>query len=470
MGETQVAALVTIATPHLGSPVAERAELPASVLQRASRDTMPTACAKDGAAPSLFAATRRAFGGAYGARVGERTRLFSLAFPSDVHTAHPWMKITKQVGQFTEANDGVVALSAARFPADVPSVNLGTIVGDHIAGITASSFPQEAFLEAIVLTLGELGALSRSTDGAWASAARAWRSAGGRQYAVRALAAPFASSLRTREPLPGGTAGWTPQATFRLLEANSQEDRGIRLMAPAAHPQGLTMRCDQKDLNAFRQEYEFIYDAGNGGRENDLADGFSIVSDKGSRSGRACHLATERSAIKMTSVSMRFRPADYPALSMRLRVPVNVRGVDPSVRRRGASDAAFKLCFVVVDRRQGVANATRLFGYTWNATDRDGMRPPNDALLEAVSSRRSLVVTTLPEAWLITIGSEAARDEWQEITRDLAADLRRAYPGVPVESFEVVGVTIQSDSDESRGKTEVYLDQIGFTPRRAAKP
>jgi hypothetical protein len=463
----QVAALVTIATPHLGSPVAERAELPASLLKWASRDTIPTACTEDGAAASLYPATRRAFWGEHGARVGDRTRLFSLAFSTDVHDAHPWMKLTKQVGQFTEANDGVVALSAARFPADVPSVDLGTITGDHIAGITASSFPQEAFLESVVITLGELGALDARTDAAWASARATWRNAAGRQYAATAKATPFAKSLRPPAPLPGGSAGWTPQATFRLLEASSQQDRGIRAMSLSAHPDGFVMHCDQRDLGEFRREYEFIYDAGNGGREGDLLDGFSIVADKGASTGRACHLATQQSAIKMTTVSLRFRPADYPALSMRLRVPVNVRGVDPSLKRRGASDAAFKLWFVVVDRRPGVANATRLFGYTWNATDRDGVRPADGALLEAVSSRRSVVVTTLPEAWLITIGRELPGTEWQQITRDLAADLRRAYPQVPSDAFEVVGVTIQSDSDESRGKTEVYLDEIAMRPRVA---
>ncbi len=463
----QVAALVTIATPHLGSPVAERAELPASVLQWASRDTIPTACTTDGAAPSLYPATRRAFWGEHGARLAERTRFFSLAFTTDVHDAHPWMKLTKQVGQFTEPNDGVVALSAARFPADVPSVDLGTITGDHIAGITASSFPQEAFLEAVVITLGELGALDARSDATWMDAARDWREGPGQRYAASAVAAPFAKSLRPRAPLPGGSAGWTPQATFRLLEASSQQDRGIQSMSPQAHPDGFVMRCDQRDLGEFRREYEFIYDAGNGGREGDLLDGFSIVADKGSRSGRACHLATQQSAIKMTTVSLRFRPVDYPTLSMRLRVPVNVRGVDPSLKRRGASDAAFKLWFVVVDRRPGVANATRLFGYTWNATDRDGKRPPDGGLLEAVSSRRSVVVTTLPEAWLITIGDEKVGGDWQQIVRDLSADLRRAYPGVPADAFEVVGVTIQSDSDESRGKTEVYLDEISMRPRVA---
>ncbi|MBL0173045.1 MAG: DUF3047 domain-containing protein [Gemmatimonadaceae bacterium] len=461
----QVAALVTIATPHLGSPVAERAELPASLVRWASRDTIPTACATDGSAPSLYPATRRAFWGEFGDQVGERTRLFSLALTSDVHDAHPWMKLTKQVGQFTEPNDGVVALSASRFPADVPSVDLGSVRGDHIAGITASAFPQEAFLESVVITLGELGALDSTSDAAWATAQRDWRHSAGRQRAAATIAPPFATSLRARAPLPGGSAGWTPQATFRLLEASSQQDRGIRTMMLQSHPDGLILHCDQRDLGEFRREYEFIYDAGNGGREGDLLNGFSIVADKGATTGRACHLATQESAIKMTTVSLRFRPVEYPSLSMRLRVPVNVRGVDPGVRRRGASDAAFKLWFVVVDKRPGVPNATRLFGYTWNAADRDGLRPKDGSFLEAVSSRRSLVVTTLPEAWLVAIGAEKTGDAWQQITRDLAADLRKAYPNVPTDALEVVGITIQSDSDESKGKTEVYLDEIAFRPR-----
>ena len=461
----QVSALVTVATPHQGTPVAERAELPASLLRWASRDTIPTACTSDGAAASLFPATRRAFWAESGDRVGERTKFFSLAFTSDVHDAHPWMQLTKQVGQFTEPNDGVVALSSARFPADVPSVDLGIVTGDHIAGIAASSFPQEAFLESIVITLGELGALDPKYDAAWVRARASWRTGSGHDLALATLAPPFAQSLRPRASLPGGSAGWTPGATFRLLEANSQRDRGIGTMMPPAHPDGFVMHCDQRDLGEFRREYEFVYDAGNGGREGDLVDGFSIVSDKGATTGRACHLATHRSAIKMTTVSLRFRPVDFPSLSVRLRVPVNVRGVDPSVRRRGASDAAFKLWFVVVDKRSGAPSATRLFGYTWNASDRDGARPKDGAFLEAVSSRRLLMVTTLPEAWLVAIGNEQAGNAWQQITRDLAADLRQAFPKVPTDAFEVVGVTIQSDSDESKGKTEVYLDEIAFRPR-----
>lgn len=461
----QVDALVTVATPHLGSPVAERAEIPSGVLDWASREPMPTACKDDGAAASLFPATRRAFWAANADQVTMSTRLFSVAFASDVHSAHPWMKITKQVGQFAEPNDGVVAVSAARFPANVASVDLGVINGDHIAGIAASSFPQEAFLESLVITLGELGALDPSTTPAWKDAQRAWLSSPASRASRSAVAPPFPQSLRARSALPGGSAGWTPTATFRLLEASSVQDRGVKPMTTAMAPDGFTMHCDQRDITEFRREYEFVYDAGNGGHEGDLSNGFSIVADKGSRTGRACHLATVEAAIKMTTVSVRFRPVDYPSVAVHLRVAQNVSSVDVSTTHRGANDNAFKLWLVVRDTRPGATNSTRLFGYAWTSLDRDGVRSADGALREAASSRRSLVVTTLPEAWLVTIGDPKAGDAWQTISRDLVADLKRAYPGVPTEAFEVVGVTIQTDSDESHSKSEVYLDELSFRPR-----
>lgn len=462
----QVAALVTVATPHLGSPVAERAELPSALLEWASREPIPAACIADGSAASLYPATRRAFWSDQAKPLANRTRLLSLAFASDVHDAHPWMKLTKQIGQFTGLNDGVVAVSAAHFPLSVPSVNLGTVAADHIAGIAASRFPQEAFLEAVVITAGELGALSPETRGAWRSAQQRWMSPENQALTAPAMAVPFTSSLRIRAALPGGSTDWKASTTFRLLEADelhkSPGAQRVRAMTTADLPNGFVMQCDQKDLNEFRREYEFLYDAGNGGHEGDLEDGFSIVADRGSHTGRACRLSTRKSAIKMTTVSVRFSPAEFPALSVHLRVLDNVTGVDPSTRKRGANDAAFKLWFVVRDTRPQFANASRLFGYTWTAVDRDNVRSPDGDLREAVSSKRSVVVKTLPEAWLVTVGDATVGHEWQSITRDLASDLRRAYPTVPVDAFEVVGITIQSDSDESRGRSTVLLDEIAF--------
>ncbi len=461
-----VAALVTIATPHLGSPVAERSPLPAPVLRWAVKSPMPAVCDSASAASSLWPGTRAAFWAEHENEVATRTAYFSLSFTSAMHDAHPFMKLTKRVGQFTEANDGVVSLRSSRFPAAVPAIDLGRIDADHIAGITASSFPQEAFMESIVLTLGELGVLQSSQRGAWLDARVRWRERNARRASVNTRVPSFPSALRAPSPLPGGSTGWTPSATFRMGAASSFGDVAVPPMQRSLHPDGVSLRCDQADMLGFRREYEFLYDAGNGGREGDAHDGFALLAHRESRSGRVCQLATRGSAIKMTTVAHRFTLSDFAQLAMRLQVADNVRAVDPGRRRHGANDAAFKLWFVLRDVRDTTSSsATRLFGYTWSAPDRDGNELPEGALIEAVSSKRNLVVTTLPEAWLVNIGGTRADGAWQTITRDLEADVRRAFPDVPPSAHQVVGITLQSDSDESRGSTRVLLDYITIKPR-----
>jgi hypothetical protein len=460
-------ALVTLATPHLGSAVAERSALPAGLLSWASRTPLPAACAQENAAPSLFETTRRQFLADHGPTLARRLPIFTLAFTADVFTAHPWMQITKRIGQFTEPNDGVVSVRAAQLPPSLPSVALGTVSADHIAGITASTFPQEALFEAIVITRNELGVLDAGARSGWERALREYQPPLGAGRDERAPS--FARDTRAPTPLPGGTGDWTPQRTFRLLEANKTPERDIPPLTRDKYPDGFVFRCDQRDMLAFRREYAFVYDAGNGGTEGNLRNGFSIVSDPGASTGRVCQFATATSAIKMTTVALRFRPAEYPRLGVRVRVQENVRGVDPSRAKQGVNDAAFKLWFVVRDTRSGKGadrKATRLFGYTWNAPNSKRQLPPVDTLLEAHSSRRSLMVTSLPEAWLITIGDPSAERAWQSIERDLAADLARTWPSVPTSAWEIVGITVQSDSDASRGRTLVHLDSIGIAPRK----
>ncbi len=460
-----VAALVTLATPHLGSPVAERASLPAAILEWAVPSPMPLACDSASASASLWPATRAAFWAEHEAAVATRTNYFSVSFTASMQDAHPFMKLTKRVGQFTEANDGVVALRSSRFPNGVPSVDLGQINADHIAGITASSFPQEAFMEALVLTLGELGALDPSRAGAWKRVREARRDANTASNTSMSRVPSFGQSLRRAAPLPGGSTGWTPSATFRMGAASSFGDVAVKPMDRIRFPDGVSFRCDQANMLGFRREYEFLYDAGNGGRENHAHDGFALVAQAGSASGRACQLATRGSAIKMTTVAHRFTLTDFPSLTVRLQVANNVRAVDPGRARRGANDAAFKLWFVLRDTRDGAANTTRLFGYTWSAPNADGREPSDGTLIESVSSQRNLVVTTLPEAWLVNIGGARLDGAWQTIARNLATDVKQAFPMVPVNAHEVVGITLQSDSDESRGSSRVFLDYITIKPQ-----
>ncbi len=461
MAADHIVALVTIATPHLGSPVAERAPLPRELLSNAVTSPTPTACDASPAASSLWPAARASFWAEHEEALAARVPYFSLSFTSDARVAHPFMKVTKRIGQFTEPNDGVVALSASRFPASMPAVDLGTVAADHIAGIAASSFPQEAFLEAVVLTLGELGVLEPASADRWRAAQQGWRRKHATRRREQVRVPPFATALRMPEPMPGGSTGWTPTTTFRMGSADAFARVHVRPITRQTHPDGFSLRCDQQDIVGFRREYEFLYDASNGGQEGHPDDGIALTAADGSSSGRACQFATQRSAIKMTTIGYRFRPEEFRAVDLRLRVLENVRGVDPGRQRRGANDAAFKLWFVLRERENG---ATRLFGYTWAAPDRDGRVPADGALLEASASRRNVFVTRLPEAWLVNVGAPDADGAWHALSRDFAADVQRAFPDAALESFEVIGITMQSDSDDSRGETRVLLDYLTFRP------
>lgn len=457
---SQVSALVTIATPHRGSPVAERSDIPAEIMRWSVSALPSAACDTAGASQSLWASTRAAFWSLNTQKVASSTRNFSISFASDMSAAHPWMKITKRIGEFSEPNDGVVALSSSRFPAGVGAINLGLVEGDHIAGRLASSFPQDAFLEALVITVAELGALNPAGRIAWIGAAR------GRGEKVRGdnskagQVAPFSSSLRSPQRLPGGSSGWTASATFSATRPINTGGRVIQVITPGNSPDGIAFRCDQSDMLAFRREYEFYYDSSNGGNENEFANGFAIVPSPKSPGGRACHVGTTGTAIKMTTASFHFRPVDFPLLKMRFRIVKDLAGVDAGKLRKGKNDAALKLWLVLEDARQQSGSKRYMFGYWWPGRDAAGHFAPADSLVEALSSRRNLVFSTLPEAWLITMGARNQTGKWQTLERNLATDVRRALPGIPAGALKVVGITVQSDSDETRGVTEAYFEYV----------
>lgn len=455
----QVAALVTIATPHGGSPVPERADLPEIITQRSSRRPLHGACTQSPASQSISPQAQSSFWSAHGTQLAERTRLFSISFVTDNANAHPWMQLTRKIGDFNEPDDGVVSVSSSRFPASVPATDLGIFNGDHIAGIRASTFPQEAFLEAVVVTMAELGALDPELSARANSARSRWLAYYSRKHSSAGRAPELADDLRPPAPLPGGSSGWTPTTTFRTFDTTIPGANQVTRITSAA-PNGISIQCDQRSMGAFRAEYEFAYDAGNGGSEGSLDNGFSIVADNGTSSGRACRLATRGAAIKMTTGSLHFRPVDFPLLNFRTRVDVNVKGVDPGQLQNGVNDAAFKLWFVLRDVSDKTKDKTFLFGYSWDAPGADGRPHGINSLVEAASSRRSIVIRTLPEAWLTIIGGDDAT--WITIERNLTQDIERAYPALALKNIEVVAITIQSDSDASRGRSLALLDYISL--------
>jgi hypothetical protein len=456
-----VAALVTIASPHGGSPVAERADVPDNLLRMAVSAPRPASCDTTRAVESLWPANRAAFWSAAGAELASTVPLFSLSLVSDMRDAHPFMKITKRIARFTEENDGVVSVSASRFPRAVRAVHLGEVRGDHMAARGASAFPQESVLESVLLTLNELGVLEGGASERWRRAEVPASS--GDISALGPRSTVVTPSRRPRQTLPGGLDAWTPTRTFRMNKVEALAEGTVVEATAGTLPSGIDMRCDHDDMSAFREEYRFLYDAGNGGGDNSTDNGFS-VGPADTDSGRACRLHTQQAAMKMTTVAFRFAPTAFPQLSLRVRVDHAVQGVAPDKGGRGRNDASLKIWYVLRDDRPASRGRRLLFGYTWSARDAEGRAPAPDSLVEGGSSRRRIAFTVLPEAWLVNVGGPEHEGRWTTIRRDFARDVQRAYPGIPLAALRVIAITVQSDSDDSRGETDVWLDQLTMRP------
>ena len=108
----------------------------------------------------------------------------------------------------------------------------------------------------------------------------------------------------------------------------------------------------------------------------------------------------------------------------------------------------------------------KLFAYYWSDPDQHGSARPAGSLLENFYSNKNYFVTKLPEAWQLAIG--AGRDsggKWVDVRRDFAADLSRAFPGLSIEDWEVVAITIQTDSNDTRSASEVYFREMSHLAR-----
>jgi len=111
----------------------------------------------------------------------------------------------------------------------------------------------------------------------------------------------------------------------------------------------------------------------------------------------------------------------------------------------------------VTDRSHFVANGgVKVFGYHWD----ENAGNPAGTLFENYYSNKNFLVAVLPEAWQISIGNGAALGQWVDFRRNLLEDLRRAFPQDPAEDWEVVGITIQTDSNDTKTRSEAYFREM----------
>lgn len=164
----EIAGLLTIASPLHGAAILKRSDVPLPVFDILTSEDIPEVCRKQEKASHSI--TPEAMENFYRTKMGtlkDLTRYYSISFVSDAKKAHYWMKATKAIAFYKEDNDGVVTLSSSHFPEELKALDLGTVNADHLAGLIETSFPQEAFMEAIYMTLLELKAFDPQTAKYW---------------------------------------------------------------------------------------------------------------------------------------------------------------------------------------------------------------------------------------------------------------------------------------------------------------
>ena len=155
-----IKALVTIASPLQGAPIAETYDLPRIAIDSLSMEVTPKICrTSERALDSLTPKAVNGFWKQYSDTLKDLTNYYSISFVQSAKKSHPWMQATKLLAFYKEDNDGVVPLSSSRFPANFSAVDWGIIDADHLAGTVSSDFDQVAFAKAIMISLAEMAVI-----------------------------------------------------------------------------------------------------------------------------------------------------------------------------------------------------------------------------------------------------------------------------------------------------------------------
>lgn len=510
---TYVKGFVAIAAPLHGSSILNKTDLPFALVSALSEKSGPDICQREKtAAKSLVPSAMQSFW-----RKNERsliglTRYFSVTFESDPEDSHMFMRATKLIAQFDENNDGVVTTSSSKFPASLAALDLGTIKADHLAGILASRFNQKAFMKGLISTLSELDINNDRRNLTWntkviLSVANAHPIQDRTYYRVGANGLvqkihldgtilkngmsdmiPFSASWelnqlllpKVNDPaddyvpkilLPPSQIKYDPYGVLDvqklpdIMSATSVTPASIQNM-----PKGIDIEYHHKNMVHFRMDHQFNYESRSPlGNDDNQAYGYASAEFDGASNWAV--MRSKNNSIRMTTLSYRFSPVEFSKMSLKLAVTKGVTGADPVKGRSGKDDSAFQVWFTV---RDGRANGDRslvdpqndkvfLFGYYWGDRAPGEKRKAGD-IFENWYSNKNIVVATLPEAKQLLLNNQDMLGKAQIYNRNLVEDLKRAFPHRRVQDMEVVGITIQHDSNDAEDSSEAFFKWLKFLP------
>lgn len=560
-----VLGLMTVASPIKGSSILNKVDLPLPVMILFGAEKAPAICeGKERASTSVTPAGAQSFLRKNTPVLAGLTRFYSMSFVSDLKSSHLFMRATKNIARFGEPNDGVVALSASRFPDAFGATDLGIVNADHLSGIVASHFPHKAFLESILFTLVKDGAFSpekkhEEMEKVLASAKnispdrhrahfaehaeklihdlfdgkvttdsfehRITKALGKSLYALAPFSVEkkdgelfvnyrsgrwpsfnggsrvkvstpaemsdlFLSSLQlskknflknsrpvipesTRTPSapPSNELGYSDEMRLNLrnLEAFIS-GKSVTPVTRSSHPEGFSFVYDHASSMEFRSEFQLSFeDCAPADADDHAVSGWETIVKDNKVWGK---LASENSSIRLTTYSWRFLAGEYPELDLELQVNDDVEGADVLFGGSGKDDSAFQLWFTfrVLDpskKREYLSADEKMMTIGYYFGDEiAGANLEVNQIYKNYFSEKDFVVARLPAASqkLIGIGKDMMGRPILS-KHNIADDIRKAYPDVDPEKAEIVAITIQHDSNDTKGKSEALFRSLSLRPK-----
>lgn len=279
----------------------------------------------------------------------------------------------------------------------------------------------------------------------------------------------FPKSERPLFTPPANNIAFDTSRRINLRNFGSLIDgKRIEPILPGDYPGGIPIVTDRRRVKVFRDEFEFFWeDLSPAPADENLNGGWAADVDA---QGRVmARLNSDNTSARLTSFSLRFRPRDFPQLTLELAVDKNTEGADVTRGGSGRDDSAFQLWFALreIDDDQDRAafdpdSPIYLFGYYWS----DDESTAAGTIVENTYSQRDFVVAQLPKTMQLALGN-TEHDENAPPTvfrQDLRQDLARAFPTLDVERLEVIAVTFQHDSNDIEGSSQARLYRAHFAP------
>jgi hypothetical protein len=237
------------------------------------------------------------------------------------------------------------------------------------------------------------------------------------------------------------------------------------------HPEGFAFTYDHASSAEFRNEFQLSFeDSAPAEADDHSVSGWeTFIDHKNKVWGR---LASTGTSIRLSSYAWRFLANDYPELNLEIQVNDDVEGANVLYGGDGKDDSAFQLWFtfrMIDDQKNREYLSTEepmmTLGYYFGDEIKGKNLELNQIYLNYFSEK-DFIVAKLPPARqkLIGIGKEMLGKPLHT-RHNLFEDIRASYPGIDPTKAEIVAITIQHDSNDTRGKSEALFKKLSLRPR-----